>query len=309
MVKPLVSPLAVRKIIGGTYVVADETVTPGNIFFVNSVTGVDTAGHGTSPDDPFATLAFAISQCTAAKHDRIYLMPGHAESLSAAAAIACTISGVDIIGVGHGGLRPTFTWTTTDATWTVSGANVRIRNIRCTCSADEVVSMFAVSAANVTFDAVDYVETATKQALQFMLTTAAADYLTIKNCRHYQITAAATAQVWIQLVGVDHPRIVDNTFLFVAFASTSSVLISMSTACVYVEIARNNIMWIGATITIVISSVTGSTGMVCNNNIASGTSVATAAVITMDTGFMFDNKWADTAQVSGLLAPVVDTDT
>lgn len=284
-------------------------ITTGKVFYVHSGTGADTSARGLDKSAPFATLAFALTKCTASKGDVIYLMPGHAESLGAAAAIAVATAGVSIIGLGNGANRPTFTWHTTDATWTVTADNVLIQNIRTTVDLDEVVSMFSVTGANVTFDAVDFFETASAQAIQFMLTTAAADYLTIKNCRHIQLTAAASAQKWIQLVGTDASRIVDNSFQIVANASTSSHLISGSTAVVYCEIARNLIEFIGATITIVINLVTGSTGMISDNRIASGTSVATAAAITGDGCFMFDNKWADTAAASGLLAPVVDTDT
>jgi hypothetical protein len=59
----------------------------------------------------------------------------------------------------------------------------------------------------------------------------------------------------------------------------------------------------------VINLVTGSTGIIAYNRIGSGTSVATAAVITGDGCFMMQNFWADTAAASGLLAPGVDSDT
>ena len=284
-------------------------LVPGTNFFVSSVTG-SSSNDGLSWSTPKATLAQALALCTANKNDRIYLAPDHAESVGASG-LAWNKAGVSIIGIGNGANRPTFTWTTTDAVVTVSGANTLIRNIRTLTSVDECVSMFNVTAAGVTFDAVDFVETASAQAqaIQWLLTTAAADYLTIKNCFHTQVNAAASAQKWIQLVGVDHARIVDNTFLLVARADTASHLISGSTAVVYCEIARNNILFIGGTITIVINLVTGSTGIIADNRIGSGTAVATAAVITADGCFMFNNLWADTAAASGLLAPAVDTDT
>jgi hypothetical protein len=186
---------------------------------------------------------------------------------------------------------------------------VLIHNIRCTSSVDECVSMWSVSAAGVTFDRVDYFETASAQAIQFLLTTNAADDLTIQNCVHRQVNAAGSAQKWIQLVGTDHTRIVDNTFQIVANASTSSHLISGSTAVVYCEIARNLIQFIGATINVCINLVTGSTGIIADNRLATGTSCPTATVITGDGCFMYQNYWADTAAASGLLAPGVDTDT
>ena len=217
-------------------------------------------------------------------------------------------SGVTIIGLGNGSNRPTFTWHATDATWTITAANVTIRNIRTTVDVDEIVSMFSVSAAGVTLDGVDFVE-GTGQAIQWLLTTAAADQLTIQNCRHVQLTAANSAQKWIQIVGTDGFRCVDNTFQIVGNASTSSHLISGSTALVYCEIARNLIQFIGGTISICINLVTGSTGIIADNRLATGTSCPTATVITGDGCFMFNNLWADTAAASGLLAPTADSDT
>jgi len=283
-----------------------DVPTMGRVFFVDSVTG--SSGGGATPEAPAATIAQALALCTANKGDVIFLAPSHVESIGAAG-LAWNVAGVSIIGLGNGANRPTLTWHTTDAVVTISAASMLIKNIRTTVDLDEVVSMFLVTGANVTLDGVDFVEGSAAQAIQWLLTTAAADYLTIKNCLHRQINAAGSAQKWIQLVGVDHAVIIDNIFQLVANASTSSELISGSTAVIYITIARNLCQFIGATIDSVINLVTGSTGIISDNRIASGTGVATAAAITGDGCFMFNNLWADTAAASGLLAPAVDTDT
>lgn len=278
----------------------------GNVFFVNSATG--SATGGATPDAPAATLAQALALCTASQGDTIYIAPGHTETVGASG-LAWNVAGVNIIGQGVGNLRPTFTWHTTDAVVTISGANTLVQNIRTTVDLDEVVSMFLVTGAGVTLDTVDFVDAGTTQAIQWLLTTNAADQLTIKNCFHVQNTAAAAAQKWIQLVGTDHTRILDNTFIITANASTSSHLISGSTAVVNCEIGRNKGCWLGATITIVINLVTTSTGVLYDNRFFTGTSVATAAAYTCDACAFFDNKFHDSVSTSGLLAPVVDTDT
>lgn len=286
--------------------------TTGNVFFVSSTSAYrgDAAGYGEDPSKPFATIDFAIGRCTANQGDTIILMPGHAETVAAAAGIACDVAGISIIGLGTGANRPTLSFSAVGSTVAISAANVLIKNIRCVPTVDEVVSMFNITAANCTLDGVDHVDGgASIQTIQFILTTAAADYLTVKNCVHHQFTAAASAQKWIQLVGVDGARIIDNTFIILANAATTSHCISGSTAVVNCEIARNLILFTGATITIVINLVTTSTGIISDNRIGSGTSVATAAAITGDACFMFENKWADTAAASGLLAPAADTDT
>ncbi len=278
----------------------------GNVFFVDSVTGSATGGY--TADAPAATIAQALALCTANAGDVIYLFPTHVESIGAAG-LAWNKAGVSIIGLGTGNLRATLTWHTTDAVVTISAANMLIQNIRTTVDVDEIVSMILVTGAGVTLDGVDFIDAGATQAIQWLLTTAAADQLTIKNCFHVQNSAAASAQKWIQLVGTDHTRILDNTFILTANASTSSHLVSGTTAVVNVEIGRNKGCWLGATITGVISCVTGSTGILYDNRFFTGTSVAITTAFVGDGMGLFDNKMHDTASVSGFLAPTADTDT
>ena len=278
----------------------------GDIFYVDSVNGTS-SGPGYSPESAYATVAQALAACNASSHAHIFCVPWHAESIGAAG-LAWNKAGVTIEGLGEGNLRPTFTWHTTDAVVTVSGANTTIRNIRTTVDIDEVVSMFNITGAGVTFDKVDYIDAGATQALQWLITTAAADQLTIKNCFHVQGTAAATAQKWIQLVGPDHTRILDNTFMILAAASTNSNLIHGSTAPVYLEISRNKCYFFGATVTSVILMATGTTGMITDNRLMSGTSVTTASAITCDACGLSENYWLDDSLGSGILAPAAGTD-
>lgn len=280
----------------------------GNIYYVDS--GAASGGNGLSPEYAKQTLAAAVSLCTANNGDVVYVLEGHSEDI-AAAGVNINTAGITIIGLGHGALRPALTWTATNSVLTISADNVRIENIITAAGIDEVVSMILVTGAHCTLDRIDFGLAgtgATYQAIQWLKTSAAADGLTIQNCRQRQLTAAASAQKWIELVGCDFTRIIDNTFQLVANASTSSHLISGSTAVVSCEIARNLCVFTGGTIDKVINLVTGSTGIISDNRIGSGTGVATAGAITGDGCFMFENYWADSPAASGLLAPAVDTD-
>ena len=62
-------------------VVQDHRVHTGNVFFVMTG-GTDSAGYGLHPDRPFATVDFAIGQCTANQGDVIYVMPGYTETIT-----------------------------------------------------------------------------------------------------------------------------------------------------------------------------------------------------------------------------------
>ena len=98
-------------------------------FFVDSAaaTKSDTAGYGYSPDKPFATIDYAIGQCTANQGDVILVLAGHAESINVAAGINCDIAGVSTIGLGNGEDRPTITVGTTLDTATIAIAAVDVK--------------------------------------------------------------------------------------------------------------------------------------------------------------------------------------
>lgn len=137
------SPLFVRKQPGGVFVVTDERVTTGDVWFVDSgsATGADSVGSGRNPDGPFLTIDYAIGQCTANNGDIIYVMPGHTESTTGAAGIDFDIAGVRVIGIGTGADRPTITHTATASTIHMDEAGSWLENVLITCSADSTVGI------------------------------------------------------------------------------------------------------------------------------------------------------------------------
>lgn len=305
------SPLFSRKQPAGVLQIIDLERNPGSIFFVDSTstTKSDASGYGLSPDAPFATIDYAIGNCTANKGDLIYVMPGHAESISGVAAIACDVAGISIIGLGNRNLRPTVTWHTTATTATVSAANITIRNIRCATDVDAVVSMWNVTGAGATFEAVDFVETAACAALQFIITTAAADDLTIRNCRWVQTATAATAlQQWILLVGTDRLKVDNNYASLKGYATANpanGVLVGSTTAALDVEITNNRFETTNSTGAVPISLLAASTGLVSNNFVASA-KTAIAGSIGLASCYGSNNYAAHVVNKNGLLEPVVD---
>ena len=282
----------------------------GTIYYVCSTNGRDGAGAGLTTGLPFATIDFAIGRCEASKDDRIFVLPGHAENVATAGAITADVAGISIIGLGNGSNKPTLSFSGTAGTFAISANNVTVRNIRVTSTIDEVVKMFNVTGAYVTIENVEHFETASCQTLQFLLASAAADYLTVRNCYHYQNNVAAGTQKWIELVGNDNAIISDNVFILKLKNEAASHIISGSTAVVNATITRNQFLLSGGTSqTTVVNCVTGSTGIISYNVAGSSTGVATGGAFTGDAMYMFENKWADTAAASGLLAPAVDTDT
>ena len=101
-------------------------MTTGKVFFVHATTGSD-GNNGESPEQPFATLDYAIGRCTANKNDIIIVMPGHAETVTSA--ITVDIAGLSIIGIGNGTNRPAFTCNAAIDCIDVTANNVLIENL------------------------------------------------------------------------------------------------------------------------------------------------------------------------------------
>lgn len=286
----------------------DVPLTTGNYFFVDSghANCADSASHG-KYDAPFATIDYAIGRCTDNNGDVIIVAPGHAETISGAGGITADVIGVSIIGLGNGTNRPTLSFSATASTFDISAANVTVKNIRVTSTIDEVVKMFSVTAAHCTIDNVEHFETASCQTRQFLLTTNAADYLTVKNCYHYQANAAGAAQLWIQLVGPDNARILDNTFILALNNNATSAVINATTACVNCEIARNCIIQTGGTTQVsAILLATNSTGFVHDNRVAAAVTTL-AGIVALASAYGAENYTLHTANKSGIIDPVADS--
>ena len=194
-----------------------------NYLFVNSVTGSD--GNTGAFDQPYATTTQALKKCSANAGDVIVLMEGHAETISAAAGIAINVAGVQIIGLGSGSSRPTFTFaTSTAATMTITAANIQISNIVGVTTVDQVVSPFVISGADCWFGLpgapVEWHDgSAILEAVTGVLTTAGATRLNV-NYVYKGFTAGSHCQAGIRLNGVASANIAID---FYGKASTSIV--------------------------------------------------------------------------------------
>lgn len=216
---PIRSPLFYKKNPGSPDTIVDISKVPGNIFYVDSTQttlGGDTTGHGFSPDAPFLTLAYAITQCTANKGDTIYVMPGHTENVASASAITFSVAGIRVIGLGYGSLRPTFNFiTSTAATIVISANNVQIENILLVNGIDALARMLTISGADCKLQSVEVRDNnASFQVTNAIVTTAAADRLQILDHIHRAGAGKTGAATQISIVGGDgiviRPRMMDG---------------------------------------------------------------------------------------------------
>jgi hypothetical protein len=254
----------------------------GNVFFVNSVTGVDSVGAGLTPDGPVATLDYAIGLCTANNGDHIIVMPGHTETIIAAAGVAADVAGITIIGMGYGRKRPVINYTTAvGASLDVTAANVRIENLVFTpIGFDAITAAINVSAADCQIVNCEFeLANATNQAVLGILTTAAANRLLVQNC-HFHGTSDAGTTAAICIVGGTDIRLENNIFIG-AYSSGVGAIQQITTTTVNAIVKDNIIQNLTASNTKAMVFTASSTGQIAGNQmqILSGTAPITGAAM------------------------------
>ena len=167
----------------------------GTEFYVDYTNG-DNGRAGRSKATSVQTLTYALSLATANQDDVIYLLPGHAETISAAAGLAINKAGVTIVGIGNGSLQPTFTLdTAATADIDIDAANVVIQNVHFRANYADVAAAIDVNADDFTLRGCRFTEVATNMNAKIWVQDAAAtasDRITIEDCYAIALDAANT---------------------------------------------------------------------------------------------------------------------
>ena len=211
------TPLFGNKIPGGVFVISDMAQHPGAIFFVDSgnTNASDAAGYGTNPDRPFATLDYAVGNCTASQGDVIYLLPGHAETVIAAGGLDLDVAGISIIGLGNGTLQPTITITTDAAAdIDVDAANITIENVHFVAGVADIVAAIDVNATDFTLRKCRFSDSAAGLNAKIWVQDAAllaSNRITIEDCHVVAQDAANTH--FVNFAGTGDGHVVRNNIL------------------------------------------------------------------------------------------------
>lgn len=265
--------------------------TTGNTWYVSSVNGAN-GNDGTSPSTPKATLANAITAATASNGDVIVLMPGHAETITAAAGSGVTKAGLQIVGLGIGANRPTFTYTTAiSASFDVTAANVTISNVRFVIGFDAVSALVNVTAADVSFINCEFqTNTGAFGAVAGILTAATATRLVVKGCNFF---GPATNSGTTTTAQIKHESGIDYVIQGNFFKGKMTQAI-VNVATVLGGLIADNYAVV-ATGTLFATMAAASTPFITNNriNVPSGTTPITAAA-----GFVAGNIYSAAAGVT-----------
>lgn len=210
--------LFVRGIKGGIRTVVSEQYFPGEIFFVDSGASLkgDSAGKGKDPTAPFATIDYAVGQCTSDRGDAIFVLPGHAETL--AADITVDKSDLRIIGLGQGQNKPALTFGAAAREINVTADDVTIRNLRLVSGANNLVNFVDADANDLVLEDLDMVTSSGAEAYCFVNFATTKDNLTLRRIHAQQPsdpegTDAAAGTGFLYIVDSENVLIEDCRFV------------------------------------------------------------------------------------------------
>lgn len=272
---------------------------PGEVFWVNNSTVLPKKGRGGSNGNkgsylsPFATLDFAVGRCTASRGDIIMVMPGHAETLSAADAIDLDVVGVSVIGLGNGTNRATFTMDDAAGEITVGANNVTIENIIVNASVTVVLKGINVEAAvnNVTIRGCTFgVDIAgTDEFLHTISFENGSTDSLIENCTIDMGIGGATAAI---IADADTDKLVIQNNVIRGDYGTACI-VGDTTLSTQIMI-RGNILvnGVGGNLNAQpgIELLTGTTGIISDNYIVCNLTTLAASVVA-DTCLLFENYY------------------
>lgn len=212
----------------------------GYAFYVDSATGSN-SNDGTNWTQAVATLDYAVGLCTAGRGDIIFLAPGHAETLTAAAQCVLDVAGITVQGIGAGSLKPTFTLgtaTTTDVD--IDADNITVRNVRFVSAIDDLAVMIDVNEDEFTMEDCEFFGPATTECLNFINIATTKDNFIFRRCRFRQDAdptgtdaAAATGGIYL----VDTENVLLEDCIFDGFFETAPIH-NKTTACKYLTTRR-----------------------------------------------------------------------
>ena len=184
---------------------------PGQVFWVSNATtllqGQRGGSNGNKGDfnSPFADIDYAIGRCTAGRGDIIIVKPGHAETITGAAAIAADVAGVAIVGLGTGSAMPTITFGNAAATLAISAPNTSWVNIKFVSgAADGAWITLSALADGCSFEFCEFLDTSTVlNYLNFITITSACNNVSFRNCVGIGMSASNDSFI---LMGALHDR-------------------------------------------------------------------------------------------------------
>lgn len=231
--------------------VPNAVVSPlaGETFYVQTAAlraAYGPTGRAISKERMFPTIADALSACTSGNGDRIEVLQGYTETVSAADAWSNLGSktNVTIHGNGYGTSKPTLTYSAAGATILMDQANFRIQNFNMFMAGDTASTTALTVAAPITVSAagcaiqncdINFGVDADQLVTIGVTTTAAADYFDFSWNNCFGATLAECTS-FFYAVGADNLTMYNTRIQGATSSTTVGVMRFITTASTNIDV-------------------------------------------------------------------------
>lgn len=272
------------------------------VFWVFSGTGSD--GNKGTFSQPFASIDYAVGQCTASRGDVIMVKPYHAETITASNVITMDKIGVHIIGLGLGTQRPTLTGNYAGDLITMTAAGCSVSNLYFPApSTDAQTADINIAAAGCSvFNTYHIGSAGSENKVSFITITAAGDDFLLSGVVTYNVTVDVVIGVSIEGAagrGVIRNCFIEGAFSTAALADGATATLLLIDRCTF----KNT-----KAATAVVSFSNNSTGSV-RDCFLDGRHTTIASNFATGTGMAcYETKVIEEPVKNALLMPAVDAD-
>lgn len=250
-----------------------------------------------------STIAGALAACTAAAGDIIFVAPGHAETVTAS--ITVDKSGVSIIGLGNGLLRPAITGNGTIDAINVTADNVLIENLEFPApETDNQTADINIAAAGVTVRNTYHIGSQTaKNKTDLITITAAGNDFLIEGVNAYNTVVDVVSAISVE--GACARGVIRNCNI----QGTFSTAVLMDEATATLLLIEDNLFKNTKSATAVVTFTTGNSTGAMRFNHLSGRHTTIASNVVTGTGMdFFENRVVEEAALNGGIFPVADAE-
>ncbi len=298
---------------------------PGRVFWLNSSAQGASDGNRGTFDRPFATLAGVITaaggggaaQPMAARGDVVMVGAGHAETISSSTALNLSISGLQIIGLGVGTLRPTFTLdTATTTTINVTANNITIQNCLFVANFAAIAACFTLTTAK-ELDIIncDFRDTSSVLNFKWIVNTGTTsndvDGLTLSGCNFYGLGATSATRLVNLQQTMTRLNIQACYVTHTATSQAGLLAIAAGKVVTHAEILDNICVLTGADgggVGVLVSTNQSTNTGILARNFTHSLEATSPIIVTASSGFRFNlNYYTHTADKNGYLIPAADS--
>lgn len=252
-----------------------------------------------------STLALAMAACVSDRGDVIVLAKGFTLAVTSTN-VAIDKSGVTIVGLGSGSLKPTFTFGATNSRFNVSAANCTFKNLRLTAGIGDVVTAFLHTTAtqNTNYSDIEFTASSTYNFINCYTLGAANISDGCKWERNY-LRTADTGQLALVITAAAHNdlKFYNN---YVVHAAAAAGLLTAGAADLLGLDVRGNFVQTGQTDgavgVLVITTSTASSGQVVDNHMKTADAAANVAIPIASKVYAAKNYIAGADEVGTVIA-------